>query len=45
MASSLVAIAAIIAAATKNENDDKWVAYARKVIDGLAFNFGGAKNK
>lgn len=40
----IVAIAAAIAAMTKNPKDDGWVNKARKVVDFLALNFGSAEN-
>jgi len=45
IASYIIAAAAIIAAMTKNESDNIWVARIRKVIDVLAINIGNAKNE
>lgn len=45
IASYIIAAAAIIAAMTKNESDNIWVARIRKVIDVLAINVGNAKNE
>jgi hypothetical protein len=45
IASYIIAAAAIIAAMTKNESDNVWVARIRKVIDVLAINVGNAKNE
>ncbi|MGL5281923.1 MAG: hypothetical protein ACRC8W_09295 [Plesiomonas shigelloides] len=44
IASLVVAIAAIIASATPTPKDDGIVLMLRKIVDILAFNFGGAKN-
>jgi len=44
-ASYIVAAAALIAAMTKNESDNRWVARTRKVLDILALNIGNAKNE
>lgn len=41
----LVTAAAIIASATKTPKDDSAIKSIRKVVDFLALNFGGAKNK
>jgi hypothetical protein len=41
----IVTAAAIVAAATKTPKDDTVVKKIRKVVDFLALNFGGAKNK
>lgn len=45
IASYIIATAAVIAAMTKNEVDNIWVARIRKVIDVLAINVGNAKNE
>ena len=42
---SVIALAAVIAAITKNEWDNKVVDILRKIVDIIAFNFGGAKNE
>lgn len=42
---SIISVAAGIAAMTPNESDNKAVAKARAFVDLLAFNFGGAKNE
>ena len=41
----LVTAAAIIASATKTPKDDSVIKKIRTVVDFLALNFGGAKNK
>ena len=41
----IVTAAAVIASATKTPKDDSVIKSIRKVIDFLALNFGGAKNK
>jgi len=41
----IVSAAAIIAAATKTPKDDSIIKKIRAVVDFLALNFGGAKNK
>jgi len=41
----LVTAAAIIASATKTPKDDSVIKKIRAVVDFLALNFGGAKNK
>ena len=43
--SYIIAAAAVVAAMTKNESDNVWVARIRKVIDILAINVGNAKNE
>lgn len=45
IASYIVAAAAVIAAMTKNDSDNVWVARIRKVLDVLAVNVGNAKNE
>lgn len=45
IASLIVATAAAIAALTPTPKDDGYVKTARKVVDFLALNFGGARNK
>lgn len=45
IASYVIAAAAVIAAMTKNDVDNIWVARIRKVIDVLAINVGNAKNE
>ena len=42
---SVIALAAAIAAVTKNEWDNKVVAVLRQIVDIFALNFGGAKNE
>lgn len=41
----IVTIAATIAALTKGTRDDTIVGKARRLVDMLALNFGGAKNE
>jgi len=41
----IVTAAAVIASATKTPKDDSVIKKIRKVVDFLALNFGGAKNK
>jgi hypothetical protein len=45
IAAGVVAVASAIAAATKNEWDNKIVAVLVKIINVLALNVGNAKNK
>ena len=45
VASSVVATASVIAAFTPTPTDNAVLAVLRKVLDALAFNFGGAKNQ
>ena len=41
----LIAAAAAVTALTPTPKDDKWVAKIRKLVDVVAFNWGGAKNE
>ena len=45
IASSVVALASLIAAITPTPKDDTWVGKAYKIVDWLALNVGKAKDK
>ena len=45
IASSVVALASLIAAITPTPKDDSWVGKAYKIVDWLALNVGKAKDK
>ena len=45
VASSVVALASLVAALTPTPKDDSWVGKAYKIVDWLALNVGKAKDK
>lgn len=45
VATHVIAIASIVAAVTPTPSDNAVLIVVRRVLDYLAFNFGGAKNK